>query len=122
MTQAEVAKMLGVSESSIRLYELGKRQPNDEILGRIAEAVGVAPQAFLEIEIGSVRDVLEILFRLEDACGLFPQDDGSLALDRRHPHSPKLSAAVEAWRRMRSSFEAGEITRAEYDEWRSKIS
>ena len=72
MTQAEVAKRLGVSESSIRLYELGKRPPNDEMLGRIAEAVGVDPQAFVEIEIDSVRDVLEILFRLEDACGLAP--------------------------------------------------
>ena len=72
MTQAEVAQRLGVSESSIRLYELGKRPPNDEMLGRIAEAVGVDPQAFVEIEIDSVRDVLEILFRLEDACGLAP--------------------------------------------------
>ena len=121
MTQAEVAKKLGVSESSIRLYELGKRQPNDEVLRRIAEAVGVDPHAFIEIETGSVRDVLEILFRLEDACGLVPLKDGSFTIDHRNHHSPKLNAAIQCWARMRSRLDSGEITHEEYEAWRRKI-
>ena len=51
MTQAEVAKALGVSEASIRLYELGKRKPNPEVLERIAAAVGIDVQALREIEV-----------------------------------------------------------------------
>lgn len=121
MTQAEVAKRLGVSESSIRLYELGKRQPNDEILGRIAEAVGVDPQAFVEIEIDSVRDVLEILFGLEDVCGLVPVEDGKLDVDRMNGHAPKLVASIERWADMRRRLKDGEITRSEYDAWRSRV-
>lgn len=121
MTQAEVAKRLGVSESSIRLYELGKRQPNDEILGRIAEAVGVDPQAFVEIEIDSVRDVLEILFRLEDACGLTPLENGKLGVDRMNDHAPKLFASIERWADMRRRLESGEISRSEYEAWRSRV-
>lgn len=121
MTQAEVAKRLGVSESSIRLYELGKRQPNDEILGQIAEAVGVDPQAFIEIEIDSVRDVLEILFRLEDACGLAPLEDGKLGVDRVNGHAPKLLASIERWADMRRRLESGEISRSEYEAWRNRV-
>lgn len=121
MTQAEVAKRLGVSESSIRLYELGKRQPNDEVLGRIAEAVGVDPQVFVEIEIDSVRDVLEILFRLEDACGLAPLEDGKLCVDRMNDHAPKLIASIERWADMRRRLESGEISRGEYEAWRSRV-
>lgn len=121
MTQAEVAKRLGVSESSIRLYELGKRQPNDEILERIAAAVGVDPQAFVEIEIDSVRDVLEILFRLEDACGLAPLEDGKLGVDRMNDHAPKLLASIERWADMRRRLESGEISRSEYEAWRNRV-
>lgn len=121
MTQAEVAKELGVSESSIRLYELGKRQPNDEVLGRIAEAVGVDPHAFIEIETGSVRDVLEILFRLEDACGLVPLEDGKLDVDRMNEHAPKLVVAIEKWSEMKRKLDEGEITESDYEAWKSRV-
>lgn len=121
MTQAEVAKRLSVSESSIRLYELGKRQPNDEILGRIAEVVGVDPQAFIEVELSSVRDVLEILFRLEDACGLIPLEDGKLDVDRTNEHAPKLVFAIEKWADIKRRLSEGEISKAEYESWKSKV-
>ena len=88
MTQAEVAKALGVSEASIRLYELGKRKPNPEVVERIAAAVGIDVQALREIEVESVRDALEVLFRLEDACGLTPRPDGTLGVDRTAEHAP----------------------------------
>lgn len=102
MTQAEVAKKLGVSESFIRLYELGKRQPSDEMLG-------------------SVRDVLEILFRLEDACGFIPLEDGKLDVDRMYGRAPKLVASIERWTDMRRWLKDGEIVRSEYDAWRSRV-
>lgn len=121
MTQAEVAKRLGVSESSIRLYELGKRQPNDEIIGRIAEAVGVDLQAFVEIEVGSVRDALEVLFRLEDACGVTPRPDGTLDVDRTAKHAPKIAVAIEKWAEMKRRLDEGEIDEADYEAWRSRV-
>ena len=49
MTQAEVAKALGVSEASIRLYELGKRKPNPEVLERIAAAVGIEDPNYFSV-------------------------------------------------------------------------
>ena len=114
MTQAEVAKALGVSEASIRLYELGKRK-------RIAAAVGIDVQALREIEIESVRDALEVLFRLEDACGLTPRPDGTLGVDRTAEHAPKMAAAIEKWAEMKRRLDEGEIGEAEYEAWKSRV-
>lgn len=121
MTQAEVAKALGVSEASIRLYELGKRKPNPEIIERIAAAVGIDVQALREIEIESVRDALEVLFRLEDACGLTPGPDGTLGVDRTAEHAPKMAAAIEKWAEMKRRLDEGEMGEAEYEAWKSRV-
>lgn len=121
MTQAEVAKALGVSEASIRLYELGKRKPNPEVLERIAAAVGIDVQALREIEVESVRDALEVLFRLEDACGVTPRPDGTLRIDRMAEHAPKMVAAIEKWAEMKRRLDEGEIGEADYEAWKSRV-
>lgn len=36
-TQSEVAKALGISQSTYGMYEIGKRVPSDEVKIRIAE-------------------------------------------------------------------------------------
>ena len=115
MTQAEVAKALGVSEASIRLYELGKRKPNPEVLERIAAAVGIDVQALREIEVESVRDALEVLFRLEDVCGVTPRPDGTLRIDRMAEHAPKMVTAIEKWAEMKRRLDEGEIGEADYE-------
>ena len=121
MTQAEVAKALGVSEASIRLYELGKRKPNPEVLERIAAAVGIDVQALREIEVESVRDALEVLFRLEDACGVTPRPDGTLRIDRMAEHAPKMVTAIEKWAEMKRRLDEGEIGEADYEAWKSRV-
>lgn len=121
MTQAEVAKALGVSEASIRLYELGKRKPNPDVLERIAAAVGIDVQALREIEIESVRDALELLFRLEDACGLTPRPDGTLGVDHMAEHAPKMAAAIEKWAEMKRRLDEGEMGEADYEAWKSRV-
>ena len=111
MTQAEVAKALGVSEASIRLYELGKRKPNTEVLERIAAAVGIDVQALREIEVESVRD----------ACGVTPRPDGTLRIDRMAEHAPKMVTAIEKWAEMKRRLDEGEIGEADYEAWKSRV-
>ena len=41
MTQKQLGELSGTSESTIKQYELGKRQPRIEQLKKIAEALGV---------------------------------------------------------------------------------
>lgn len=42
LTQRELAAKLNVSPSTIALYELGKREPDADMLGRLAEFFGVS--------------------------------------------------------------------------------
>ena len=41
LTQKQLGELSGTSESTIKQYELGKRQPRIEQLKKIAEALGV---------------------------------------------------------------------------------
>ena len=122
MTQMELARECGLSDSAVRNYELGNRKPSGAHLEMIAEALEVAPEALLEIEANSARMALEYLFRIDEELGLRPERDEEggviLSVDPSSPKSPKLSAALEAWMRQREMLDAGDISQTEYDAWR----
>ena len=42
MTQKELAKQCGVSESTVIAWEAGKRYPNAKMLGKIERALGIS--------------------------------------------------------------------------------
>lgn len=46
ITQAELAKKLGLATGTIQQYELGKRQPNGKMLQRIAGAINCSTANF----------------------------------------------------------------------------
>ena len=48
MTMKELAKVFGVSESTISLYETGKREPDNSMLKRLADYFGVSVDYLLE--------------------------------------------------------------------------
>lgn len=48
MTQSELAQKAGVAVNSIRLYEVGKRQPGVEQIKRIANALAISPADFFD--------------------------------------------------------------------------
>lgn len=41
LTQAQLGRLLGVSDGAVRMWELGHREPDIDMLGRIAAIVGV---------------------------------------------------------------------------------
>ena len=47
MTQADLARRLGLARSYISMLETGERPLNDELLERIAEALKCKPEYFL---------------------------------------------------------------------------
>ena len=124
LTQKQLADMLGVSSPSIRLYELGKRTPSEDILKRIADALEISVETLHEYHTDSSREALEMLFRLEYEYGVVPlkTDDGySLAIDKKAPHAPKLCMALDVWQEMRGKLDAGEITQEEYEAWKARF-
>ena len=124
LTQRQLAEAIGASEPSIRLYELGKRTPNEDVLKKIAKVLAISPSALRSYEVSNVREALEMLFRLEEEYGLEPfVDDGAhgLSINHKAHKAPKISMAIETWADMRRQFESGEITEAEYAAWKASF-
>ena len=124
MTQKQLAAACGQTDSAIRNYELGNRAPGQEQIQAIADALDISSEALREVPLESSRQALELLFRIDEEFGLEPMEvDGMLILgfDERAEKSPKLAAALKAWKKMLDSEKAGEITLEELDEWKAEF-
>lgn len=124
LTQRQLAEAIDVSEPSIRLYELGKRTPGEDVLKKIATALEISPSALRSYEVSNAREALEMLFRLEEEYGLAPFADGDargVAIGHKAPKAPKISMAIETWAEMRRQLESREITEAEYSAWKASF-
>ena len=122
ITQRQLATACGQTDSAIRNYELGNRTPGQEQIQAVAGALDISSEALREVPLESSRQALELLFRLDEEFGLEPMEvDGMLVLgfDAGAEKSPKLAAALEAWKKMIDSENAGEITPEELDEWKA---
>ena len=109
MTQKQLAAACGQTDSAIRNYELCNRTPGE-------------PETLREVPLESSRQALELLFRLNEELGLVPMEvDGTmvLGLDAAAEKSPKLAAAIKAWKDVLDSEKAGEINPAELDAWKA---
>ena len=124
MTQKQLAEAVGVSTPSIRLYELGKRTPSEEMLSQIADALGISVAALHPYNVASAREVLEMLFRMETDYGIEPTTFGQvtqISIDPTAPHAPKLIQALNVWSEMCQKRDGGEITQKEYDAWKASF-
>ena len=57
-TQQQLAEKLGISTSAVGMYEQGRREPDSELLKRIAESFSVSVDELLSERAGS--DVMEL--------------------------------------------------------------
>lgn len=124
MTQKQLAAACGQTDSAIRNYELGNRTPGEAQIQAIASALAIAPEALREVPLESSRQALELLFRLNEELGLVPMKvDGMMVLgfDSRSEKSPKLAAAIKAWKGVLDSAKAGDITKAELESWKAEF-
>ena len=126
MTQKVLGKLVGFSENTadVRLaqYEAGARTPKDDVVTSLAVELEISPLALTVPDIDTFDGLMHTLFALEDRIGLrIVESDGEAHL-RVDPDfnrsSAALSQALTTWRRCAAKLEAGEITRADYDNWR----
>ena len=68
-SQIQLAELSGINVGTIRKYELGIRNPKDQ-LEKIATALGLNVSVFLDFNIETVGDVLSILFAIDDSVNL----------------------------------------------------
>jgi transcriptional regulator with XRE-family HTH domain len=55
MTQAELAERIGISQTILSQYELGKRNPSADVHARLAEALGVTMDDLMYGEVKGVK-------------------------------------------------------------------
>lgn len=82
LTQKQLGKMVGKSESAIRNYELGNRHPDRDILTWIADALKVSYYALDAGAITETFKVAHMLFEMESLFGLksYIDEDGEVYL------------------------------------------
>lgn len=119
LTQAELAKSVGVSEPAIRSYESGRKSPRRQTLELIASMLGIASEALVDYGADEGTSVMHALFDLEDGpVRAVPTTErgGSLYFE-----DEIIAAAVTEWAAMRSRLDSGELSPAEYDRWRDSF-
>lgn len=92
MTQAQLARKLGLSPSAIGMYEQGRREPDSAMLLKIANLFGVSVDFFLESKESKrrVKNAEEIANRIKLIL------KGNSGLKKEHLSKETLEAVVEA--------------------------
>jgi transcriptional regulator with XRE-family HTH domain len=104
-------------------YESGSRKPKADLTAAIANSLEVAPEALSVPDIDTYKGLIHTLFALEDMYGLKVSEINGeicLTLDKqaRQSSSYSLYCDLREWLEISNQLEKGEITKAEYDEWR----
>ena len=126
MTMKYLGQEVGFSESTadVRLaqYESGSRTPKADLIEKLAEALEVSPRALAVPEIDNYIGLAHTLFTLEDRYGLkVGEIDGEvcLRLDKSKGMTYlNMLDILLAWQEQAAKLETGEITKADYDQWR----
>lgn len=120
MTQKELAKEAGISESAMRSYELGDRTPKPEVLDRIARALKVRPEYLSAPEFKRGLEFTYALLENDDMQGYTVTEINGHPAIVANAKSAGSSFAklLSEWNDMKAKVEAREITSEEYAEWK----
>ena len=126
MTMKYLGQEVGFSESTadVRLaqYESGSRTPKADLIEKLAEALEVSPRALAVPDIDSYIGLAHTLFTLEDRYGLkVGEIDGEVCLRLDKSKGVTYLNMLDillAWQEQAAKLETGEITKADYDQWR----
>ncbi len=102
MTQAQLAKLLGVSTSAVGMYEQGRREPDGGLLARMASVLRCSTDELLGVESPrEVNDVIDGFARtLERQPGLMFHGAPMTASDREKlVNAIRVAAAISSGRK-----------------------
>ncbi|EGO8162285.1 helix-turn-helix transcriptional regulator [Enterococcus faecalis] len=100
LTQREVAQSIGVTDSCVRNYELGYRNPDNQKRIDIAGALGVSEYYLIEPSYPySKEDILRFLFKLDDTTEvkLIQLSDKNYAITFDDRTNEELLPLLEQW-------------------------
>ena len=100
LTQREVAQSIGVTDSCVRNYELGYRNPDNQKRIDIPGALGVSEYYLIEPSYPySKEDILRFLFKLDDTIEvkLIQLSDENYAITFDDRTNEELSPHLKQW-------------------------
>jgi transcriptional regulator with XRE-family HTH domain len=126
LTQKQFGELLGFNDSSsetrLYQYEIGEREPREDLLNQMAQILGVSPKALKIPDIDNFNGLIHTLFALEDMYGFEIENimgEPYLHLVKSDRQSyPLILSKLQSWEREASRFRQGEITKDDYDLWR----
>ena len=103
-------------------YESGVRTPKADLTKKLAEALDVVPEALDVPEIDTYNGLMHTLFAIEDIYGLkIGEIEGEVCIRINRENSiqfDKMLNYLSPWQEQRAKYEAGEISKEDYDQWR----
>ncbi|MDR0491367.1 MAG: helix-turn-helix domain-containing protein [Oscillospiraceae bacterium] len=126
MTQKYLGMQIGFDEKTadvrIAQYESGTRTPKENYVADVANALDVSPKALDLPDIDSYAGLAHTLFALEDIYGIgIGEIDGEVCLRLDKAKGTTFLSMFDmfsSWQKQAEKLKNGEITKADYDQWR----
>jgi transcriptional regulator with XRE-family HTH domain len=122
LTQKELGILSGLSESGIRSYELGNRNPKEPHLEKIAQALGVNPEALKDFGIITDAHAIQALFRLQEQGRFEPRIVESRSYLASAAGNSAMFGFLRDWAEKYAELQDDKITEEEYEEWKDSYS
>lgn len=118
LTQAEVAKRAGISESAVQNYELMRSTPKEAHLEALAKAFNIRPEALRIYDIDFMP--ANALIQLGDVYGLKPHSS-----DKRFAYlsasNDFMNSFLRKWSTQYLSYKNGDIEAFHYEQWKDQF-
>ena len=117
LKQKELAIMSGLTDATIRNYELGNRSLNIEQLRNIVDALECDISALIDHEPNSIFEIMHIIFDYEKEMKFRPlagQGEPTALLF----HNPHFDDFLVEWDEMRKKHYNGKISDEELEDWK----
>ena len=118
LTQAEVAKRAGISESAVQNYELMRSTPKEAHLEALAKAFNIRPEALRIYDIDFMP--ANALIQLGDVYGLKPHSS-----DKRFAYlsasNEFMNSFLRKWSTQYLNYKNGDIEAFHYEQWKDQF-
>lgn len=118
LTQAEVAKRAGISESAVQNYELMRSTPKEAHLEALAKAFNIRPEALRIYDIDFMP--ANALIQLGDVYGLKPHSS-----DKRFAYlsasNDFMNSFLRKWSTQYLDYKNGDIEAFHYEQWKDQF-
>lgn len=119
LTQAEVAKRMGVTEAAVRNYELMKALPKEEHIQKLAAAFGVRPECLHLYDFSAGSILANALFQLGETYGLSPYKDIRFAA--LVPDNAFMERFLKEWTSQFELLKQGVLSHERYELWKDSF-